>query len=113
MWELHGFKAHHRVVLGCGEWLGGGGSTEQGGSAAEANDGEGAPVRIGRGEVVLELRGVEAQLMVGSIEDGEGRRSGFDGEQRRRSSGYGGGARGRGGSSRNWSMGSSSLAARG
>ena len=31
VWELHGFKAHHRVVLGCGEGLGGGGSTEQGG----------------------------------------------------------------------------------
>ena len=56
VWELHGFKAHHRVVLGCGEGLGGSGSTEQGGSAAEANDGEGAPVRIGRGEAVWELR---------------------------------------------------------
>ena len=31
MWELHWFKAHLRVVLGCGEGLGGGGSTEQGG----------------------------------------------------------------------------------
>ena len=80
MRELHGCKAHLWVVLGCREGLGGGGSTEQGGSAAEANDGEGAPVRIGRGEVVWELRGVKAQLMVGSIEDGEGRRSGFDGE---------------------------------
>ena len=28
VWELHGFKAHHRMVLGCGEGLGGGGSTE-------------------------------------------------------------------------------------
>ena len=56
MWELHGFKAHLRVVLGCEEGLGGGGSTEQGGSAAEASDGEGAPVRIGRGEAVGELR---------------------------------------------------------
>ena len=67
MWELHGFKAHHRVVLGCGEGLGGGGSTEQGGSAAEATDGEGAPVRIGRGEAVWELREDEARLMVGAI----------------------------------------------
>ena len=31
VWELHGFKAHLRVVLGCGEGLGGGGSTEQAG----------------------------------------------------------------------------------
>ena len=36
VWELHWFKAHLRVVLGCGEGLGGGGSVEQGGSAAEA-----------------------------------------------------------------------------
>ena len=56
VWELHGFKAHHRVVLGCGEGLGGSGSTEQGGSAAEANDGGVAPVRFGRGEVAWELR---------------------------------------------------------
>ena len=27
-WEIHGFKAHLRVVLGCGEGLGVGGSTE-------------------------------------------------------------------------------------
>ena len=66
VWELHGFKAHLRVVLGCGEGLGGSGSTEQGGSAAEANDGEGAPVRIGRGEVVEELRGLTAELARGS-----------------------------------------------
>ena len=33
--------------LGVRVGLGGGGSTEQGGSAAEASDGEGAPVRIG------------------------------------------------------------------
>ena len=30
-WELHGFKAHHRVVLGSGATLGGGGLTEQAG----------------------------------------------------------------------------------
>ena len=30
-WELHRFKAHLWVVLGCGEGLGGGGSKEQGG----------------------------------------------------------------------------------
>ena len=62
MWELHGFKAHHWVVLGCGERLGGGGSTEQGGLAAEASDGEVAPARVGRGEVVWELCGLTAEL---------------------------------------------------
>ena len=31
VWELHRFKTHHWVVLGCGEGLGGGGSTEQAG----------------------------------------------------------------------------------
>jgi len=31
VWEFHWFQAHLRVVLGCGEGLGGGGSTEQGG----------------------------------------------------------------------------------
>ena len=31
VWELRGFKEHHRVVLGCGERLGGGGSMEQAG----------------------------------------------------------------------------------
>ena len=30
-WELHRVKAHLWVVLGCGEVLGGGSSTEQGG----------------------------------------------------------------------------------
>ena len=67
VWEVQQSKAHLWVVLGCGEGLGGGGSTEQGGSAAEASDGEGAPVRIGRGEAVWELREDEARLMVGSI----------------------------------------------
>ena len=66
MWEFHGFKTHHRVVLGCGEGLGGGGSAEQSGSAAEANYGEVAPARIGRWEAAWELREVEAQLMEGS-----------------------------------------------
>ena len=66
MWEVQQSKAHLWVVLGCGEGLGGGGSTEQGGSAAEASDGEGAPVRIGRGEVALELRGLTAELARGS-----------------------------------------------
>ena len=47
MWELHWFKAHLRVVLGCGEGLRGGGSTEQGRAAADENGGGGAPVRIG------------------------------------------------------------------
>ena len=36
VWELHGFKAHLRVVLGCGEGLGGGGSTEQGGGGGSS-----------------------------------------------------------------------------
>ena len=67
MWELHGFKAHHRVVLGYGERLGGGGSTEQGGSAAEANDGEVTPVEDGRREVARELREREAKLFAWSI----------------------------------------------
>jgi len=86
VWELHRFKTHHWVVLGCGKGLGGGGSTEQGGSAAEASDGGVAPARVGRGEVAWELRGVEADLVAGSIEGGGVRRRGFDGEQRRRSS---------------------------
>ena len=60
VWELHGFKAHLRVVLVCGEGLGGGGSTEQGGLAAEASDGEVAPARFGRWEAAWELREVEA-----------------------------------------------------
>ena len=67
MWELHRFKTHHWVVLGCGKGLGGGGSTEQGGSVAEASDGEGAPVRIGRGKRAGELREVEARLNMGAI----------------------------------------------
>ena len=40
---------------------------EQGGSAAEATDGEGAPVRVGRGEVAWDLREDESRLMVGAI----------------------------------------------
>ena len=47
MWEVHRTRAHLRVVLGRGEGHGGGGSMEQGGSAAEAKDGEVTPVRIG------------------------------------------------------------------
>jgi len=47
VWELQGSKAHLWVVLECREGLGGGGWTEQGGSAAEENGGAGAPVRIG------------------------------------------------------------------
>ena len=65
MWELHRFKTHHWVVLGCGEGLGGGGSTEQGGSAAEATDGEGAPVRVGQRGGVVELLEIDAKLMEG------------------------------------------------
>ena len=84
MRELHGFKAHHRVVLGCGERLGGGGSTEQGGSAAEANDGEVTPVEDGRREVARELREREAKLFGRSGSGIAGRRRGG---ARRRSSG--------------------------
>jgi hypothetical protein len=39
VWELYWFKTHLRVVLGYGEGLEGGGSTEQGGSAAEFDGG--------------------------------------------------------------------------
>ena len=34
-------------------------------TAAEANDGKGAPVRFGQGEVVWELRGLTAELARG------------------------------------------------
>ena len=44
-----------------------------GGSAAEANDGGGAPVRIGRGKVVCQLREGEADLVAGSARAEEGR----------------------------------------
>ena len=47
--------------------LGGGGSAEQGGSAAEASDGEVAPARIRRWEAACELREVETRLKVGAI----------------------------------------------
>jgi len=47
--------------------------------AAEANDGEGAPVRVGRGEVVWELRGLMAELARVSARAEELRRGGFDG----------------------------------
>ena len=73
MWEFHWFQAHLRVVLGCGEGLGGGGSTEQGRSAVEENGQGGAPVRIGRGEVVGELRGLTVELARGSERAEEGR----------------------------------------
>ena len=64
VWEFHWFQAHLRVVLGCGEGLGGSGSTEQGGSAAEENDGGGAPVRIGRGEVVGKVCEGDTEMLV-------------------------------------------------
>ena len=48
-------------------------------AAAEANDGEGAPVRFGRGEVVWELRGLTAELARVSARAEELRRGGFDG----------------------------------
>ena len=51
---------------------GDGRSTADREAAAEANDGEGAPVKFGRGEVVWELRGLTAELARGSerAEDG-------------------------------------------
>ena len=48
--------------------------------AEEALIGGGVPVGSGRGEVARELRGSEAERLVRSIEGGEGRRRGFDGE---------------------------------
>ena len=48
-------------------------------TAAEANDGEGAPVRFGRGEVVWELRGLTAELARVSARAEELRRGGFGG----------------------------------
>ena len=42
-----------------------GGATRAGGSAAEEDGGGGAPVRIGRGGGVGELRGAKAKLLVG------------------------------------------------
>ena len=47
--------------------------------AAEVNDGEGAPVRFGRGEVVWELRGLMTELARVSARAEELRRGGFDG----------------------------------
>ena len=49
-----------------GEMAGDGRSTADRETAAEANDGEGAPVRVWRGEVVGELRGLTAELARGS-----------------------------------------------
>ena len=48
-------------------------------AAAEANVGEGAPVRFGRGEVVWELRGLTTELARVSARAEELRRGGFDG----------------------------------
>ena len=53
-------------VVGDGVSMASGGLTEQGGSVAEATDGEGAPVRVGRGEAVGELCEGEAVLARGS-----------------------------------------------
>ena len=61
------------------EMAGDGRSTANREMAAEANDGEGAPVRVGRGEVVWELRGLTAELARVSARAEELRRGGFDG----------------------------------
>ena len=62
-----------------GEMAGDGQSTADRETAAEANDGEGAPVKFGRGEVVWELRGLTAELARVSARAEELRRGGFDG----------------------------------
>ena len=62
-----------------GETAGDGRSTADRETAAEANDGEGAPVRFGQGEVVWELRGLTAELARESARVEELRRGGFDG----------------------------------
>ena len=58
-----------------------GGATRAGGSAAEENGGGGAPVRIGRGGGVGELRGAKAELLVWSVRAEEDRSYEFHGEQ--------------------------------
>ena len=65
-----------------GETAGDGRSTADRETAAEANDGEGAPVRFARGEVVWELRGLTAELARVSARAEELRRGGFDGGAR-------------------------------
>ena len=97
------------MVLGCGEGLGGGGSTEQGGSAVEEIGGGGAPVRIRRGEVVWELRGLTAELARVSARAVELRSYEFHCGQAAAELGL----RRRGGSGGNWSTGSSREGARG
>jgi len=78
--ELHQVKAH-LLMLGIGVGVScSGGATQAGGSAAEVQRRRGFLVSFGRGEVARELREDEAELVVGLIEGGEGRRRGFDGE---------------------------------
>ena len=60
--------------------VGGGRSTADRDAAAEALIGGDAPVVDGRREVVGKMREGEAELLVRSIEGGERRRRGFDGE---------------------------------
>ena len=59
-------EAEHWVPLVHGEMAGDGRSTADRETAAEANDVAGAPVRVGRGEVVGELRGLTTELARGS-----------------------------------------------
>ena len=79
-WELKG-STPQLLVLGIGVGVSySGGATQAGGSAAEIQWRRGFLVSSGRGEVARELREDEAELVVGLIEGGEGRRRGFDGE---------------------------------
>ena len=55
-------------------------STASGGCWSSGSGGDVVPVGIGRGRGVGELRQDTAELLVRSIEGGEGRRRGFDGE---------------------------------
>ena len=62
-----------------GEMAGDGRSTADRETAVEANNGEGASVRFGRGEVIWELRGLTAELARVSARAEELRRGWFNG----------------------------------
>ena len=80
MEELKGTEAKLWVPLVREEMAGGGRSTAGRDAVAEALVGGGAPVVDGRREVVGKMREGETELLVRSIEGGERRRRGFDGE---------------------------------
>ena len=102
-------EAKHWVPLVHGEMAGDGRSTADREMAAEANGGGGAPVRIGQGEVVGELRGLTAELARVSARAVELRSYGFHCGQAAAELGL----RRQGGSGGNWSTGSSRKGARG